>query len=184
MEPLELTDGSVIFVTGEIDQKSVDGWLQAITDASKERLTLLINSHGGNTAAAIAFCNTVRDILKREVDTVCLAVAASAAVPIFMLGQRRAMMATSQLLLHQSRAHSEAAVLPSGMLQSMAAQCALLDSQCAELIAAGSSGKVTGEQALAMMRAETLLTPQAAVDAGLATEIYGASAQKKSPDSL
>jgi len=66
----------------------------------KKRITLRINSVGGDLYAGLAIANRIKD-LKTEVVTIADALCASAAVAIYQTGNTRKLYSGSQIMIHE-----------------------------------------------------------------------------------
>lgn len=66
----------------------------------KSRITLRINSVGGDLYAGLAIANRIKD-LKAEIVTIADALCASAAVAIFQAGNTRRLYSGSQIMIHE-----------------------------------------------------------------------------------
>ncbi len=67
---------------------------------NKNRITIRINSAGGDLYAGIAIANRIKD-LKTEVVTIADALCASAAVAIYQAGNTRKLYKESQIMIHE-----------------------------------------------------------------------------------
>lgn len=67
---------------------------------NKDRITIRINSAGGDLYAGIAIANRIKD-LKSEVVTIADALCASAAVAIYQAGNTRKLYKESQIMIHE-----------------------------------------------------------------------------------
>lgn len=148
-----------------------------LKEAGPGALTVRINSPGGVVVDGIA----IASMLRRHGNATAIVegIAASAA-SVIAIGARRVVMAQgAYLMIHNpwSTAIGEAADLRK--------EASVLDSiagELAKLYADASGGKLTAEQALAMMEEETWLTAEQAVEVGLAHAIEGKSAVRASID--
>lgn len=133
-------------------------------------ITLHINSAGGNLQDALAVYDVMRS-LTCPIETICMRMAASSAMLLFVAGQERKMLPHSRLFLHDPS-------LPGGdervTVPSMIAQLKLLtESKCeyAEILAecTGVSVDCISEK----MKKETSFDVYEAVTLGLATGSIG-----------
>lgn len=136
--------------------------LEAITAPEIE---VQINSPGGDVFDGIAIFNALRAHSARIVTRVD-GIAASIASVIAQAGEQRTMLSGSQMMVHEAWG---LAIGPAGDHREMAD---LLDQQT-DVIAGIYAERSGREQAefRTLMEAETWLTDQAAVDAGLADEV-------------
>lgn len=137
-----------------------------------DEISVHINSYGGEVKEGLAIYNALR-ALKARVKTVCDGMACSIASVIFMAGDERVMHEASLLMIHNAWASG------SGNAAELRKQADDLDvitdaSKAAYL----SRTSIDAEELMALMDAETWITPEAAVDMGFATsvETWGADA--------
>jgi len=137
------------------------------------KVTVQINSFGGDLKAGMGIGNFLRGSGK-EVTTVCMGVAASAASLIFCAGSRRVMKAGSRLMVHNSLAgvYGNATDLEktAGILEGF-------DDSMAEFYAAAIG--IEKSKATELMDAETWLGSKDALALGFATEIDTAAEELK-----
>lgn len=125
-----------------------------------------INSYGGDVSEGVAIYNALRQS-GRRVTTVCDGFACSIASVIFMAGERRVMNPASLLMLHEPSLPAT-----SGTAEQLRKQAADLDviaqlSKTAYL----APGGIEPDELDEVMRAETWVSPEQAVEWGLATEV-------------
>ena len=133
----------------------------------KDNITVHINSVGGSLYAGLAIYNRLK-AMPGKVTTICDALAASAASIIFMAGDTRKMNAGSNLMIH------EAAHLAWGYYRIKDHEADIKQLEAHNKTAVAVYAERTGndpEEIKAMLREETWLTGQEAVDAGYADEI-------------
>lgn len=127
-------------------------------------ITVHINSNGGEVKEGLAIYNALK---MRNATTICEGFAASAASLVFMGGKRRIMNRASLLFIHQ------AITCASGNpdeLDKVAEDLRTITNAAANAYREG--GVNLGDEALnAMLKAETWITPEAALRDGFATEI-------------
>lgn len=131
----------------------------------KGRATIRINSPGGSADEGIAIYN----MLKRHqggVDTHNEAIAASAASVIFLAGERRTMERGSKLMIH--RAHLIAIGNQNDMVKAKDL-LAMYDTDMAKLYS--EHMKISEEEVMSLMDAETWYDAEDAVTSGLATHM-------------
>jgi ATP-dependent Clp endopeptidase proteolytic subunit ClpP len=143
--------------------------VKQIADADgAEGLDVYINSPGGDAFGGLAIYNALR-MFKGEVTTTCMALAASAASLVYMAGSKRVMMEGSMLMIH------DPSTLAYGNADDMREQADVLDAVAEQFAAvyAARSGK-DKDEVRQLMKDETWMSAQEAVDAGFATEISAA----------
>lgn len=168
-----------IYIFGDIvhNRGGLSGLLQADSDQSSYDLanqiagipedyaiTVHINSNGGEVKEGLGIYNVLKS---RTVTTICEGFAASAGSVIFCAGKTRIMQPASLLFIHQ------ASVTANGNaddFEKMAEDLRVITSAAVE--AYKESGITVGDDELmAMLRAETWITPEEAVAYGFATQI-------------
>jgi ATP-dependent protease ClpP protease subunit len=139
-------------------------FVNRVKSLSGKALRVQINSFGGDLKAGLGIANFLRGSGK-EVTTVCMGVAASAASLIFCAGSKRIMRAGSQLMIHNSLAGTY------GQKQDMIETAKTLDGfdkSMAEFYSL-ATGKTEAE-VQALMDATTWMRSDLAVELGFATE--------------
>ena len=124
-----------------------------------------INSYGGEVAEGVAIYNALR-ASGREVTTVCDGFACSIASVVFMAGSRRVMRPASLLMLHD----------PWNRVRGNAAQLRKAADDLDTIAELSKTAYLTGTQIDAdeldeVMAAETWVSPEQAMEWGLATEV-------------
>lgn len=142
--------------------------VRAISEAKGEPLNVRVNSPGGYVWEGLAIANAIK--AHGNVSTTVDALAASMGSVIFLAGKKRVMASGSRLMIHNpaSMAMGESSDLrkEADVLDGIAADMALMYSEA-------TGGKVSVEDARAMMDAETWLSPEQAVELGFAHGIEG-----------
>lgn len=148
----------------------------------KSRITIHINSVGGDMYAGIAIYNRLR-ALSGYITTINDGLAASAASVVFMAGDDRKMYAGSNLMIH------EATVALYGYYKAQELRDAIKQLDAHNTAAIYIYSERTGrdqDEIAALVAAETWMTGQQAVDAGFATEVIADGAayvdMKLTPD--
>jgi ATP-dependent Clp endopeptidase proteolytic subunit ClpP len=137
-----------------------------------ERITLRLNSPGGDVFDGIAIYRTLKDH-PAAIDVIVDGIAASAASFIAMAGDTVKMSRHSMLMVHEAWGF---AMGPAADMRKAADMLQMLTSEIASMYAERSGSPVSGW--LERMAAETWFTDQEAVDVGLADEVIGVSAPK------
>ena len=152
---------------------ALDGFLMDLdTLKDKAAVTFRINSVGGDANAGVAIYNRIRE-LSAVTTTIVDGLAASAASIIAQAGDHRIMNIGTQMMVHGAAAflfgyYNEAAL-------SQTKQMLFTVNNSIAEIYAERSGK-TQEDILTMMESEKWLTPDEAVENGLADEVWGRDA--------
>lgn len=126
-----------------------------------------INSFGGEVAEGIAIYNALRNSGKRVV-TVCDGFACSIASVIFMAGTERIMNSASLLMLHNASMHAEGTPAE---LRKAAEDLETITSMSKTVYLEHATDALTAEMLDDVMDAETWVSPETAVEWGLATEV-------------
>lgn len=135
--------------------------------ATKDNITIHINSVGGDLYAGVAIYNRLKE-LPANITTINDGLAASAASLIFQAGDTRKVNAGSNLMVHQAMGFLFGYYQLSD-LQQVSKQLRAAN-KTAINVYAEASGRSTDEMKR-LVDAETWLTGQEAVDAGLADEV-------------
>ena len=133
-------------------------------------ITVHINSYGGEVKEGLAIYNALK---RRNVTTICEGFAASAASIIFMGGQRRIMNAASLLFIHQALTRAEG---NPDELEKAADDLRIITDAAANAYREGGV-KIPDEQLMKMLKAETWIEAEDAVEMGFATEVAGAATE-------
>lgn len=138
---------------------------QQLAALDADEILVHINSYGGEVAEGLAIYNTLR-ASGATVATICEGFACSIASVIFMAGQTRIMRPASLLMIHSASSGSY------GTAADHRKAADDLDTISAQSLAVYT--EVTGQSAnsiLAMMEAETWISPEDALTLGFATAI-------------
>jgi len=169
-----------IMLYDEIGQGGVSAsdFIRELQDIKAQRITLRLNSPGGEVFDGIAIFNAIRRH-PAHVTAYVDGIAASAASFIAMAGDRVVMSPHAELFIHD--AHG----LTLGNAEDMRQMADMLDKSSdniAGIYAARAGGTVAEWRQ--KMRDETWYTDQDAVDAGLADEIDGVTPQNRVPTTI
>lgn len=167
-------------LTGEPDEgttKALDvvDALSALP-ATARAVEVHINSYGGDVAEGVAIYNALRDC-GRDVTTVCDGFACSIASVVFMAGKRRVMRPASLLMLHNPLYQRVGG--NSKQLRKAADDLDVIAELSKTAYLTGTS--IDAETLDAVMDAETWVSPQQALEWGLATEIEDAGDAEDEP---
>lgn len=141
------------------------GLARQLQDVDAEKITVHINSYGGEVAEGFAIYNALKNH-KATVQTVCDGFACSAASVVFMAGDERVMNPTSLLMIHNA---STAVAGTADELEKAAKDLRTIT----EISATAYKDRVslTDEELRQMMDEETWITPDQAMEYGFATAI-------------
>lgn len=160
--------GSITVEKTEEGDVSGGDIVQELKDLDADRLTVHINSYGGDVSEGFAIYNTLKGLQNSgvEVVTACEGFACSAASTVFMAGSRRQMSDVSLMMIHNA---STLAVGTADELRKAADDVELIDSIIRQVYVANST--LDEAQIRTMMDRETWISPQQALGWGFATEI-------------
>lgn len=129
-------------------------------------ITVHINSYGGEVKEGLAIYNALKT---RNVTTICEGFAASAASLVFMAGRRRVMNAASLLFIHQAIV---SAYGNPDELEKTASDLRTITEAAANAYKEGGVS-ISDEELTKMLKAETWIKAENALEMGFATEIAG-----------
>ena len=144
----------------------------------KSAVTFRINSVGGDAHAGVAIYNRIRE-LSAVTTTIVDGLAASAASIIAQAGDHRIMNIGTQMMVHGASAFLFG-YYNEGELSGARKMLLSTNKSIAEIYAERSGRDV--DAMLSMMKSEKWLTPDEAVDAGLADEVWGRDAPEAEED--
>jgi ATP-dependent Clp endopeptidase proteolytic subunit ClpP len=136
--------------------------LEALGDVSD--ITVHISSYGGEVEEGLAIYNALL-ASKASVTTICEGQACSIASVIFMAGDVRIMRESSALFIHDCWCSAQ------GDADDFRKMADDLDRQMDALKTAYMRGGISEDDITSLLKADTWLTPQEAVDYGFATDI-------------
>lgn len=137
--------------------------------AAGDEIFLLVSSYGGATGVGMSFYDAVTGWLHPNLVTIGSGDVDSSGIIIFLAGRRRYLTRNTTLLFHLAGRTLEKDVRHSSAdLESMVKEDKLKDQQYARVVAEACGGGMTAEQALDLMKKNTLLTAEEAVAMGLA----------------
>ncbi len=138
----------------------------------KEEIYLLVNSGGGPTGIGMSFYDAMTTWLKPKLTTIGSGDVDSSGIIIFLSGERRYITKNTTLLFHLAgRTFGTDKRFTTKDMEAMLKEDTLKNYQYASVVARGTNGKYTTEQILDLMTQNTIITPQEAVQMGLAHKI-------------
>jgi len=167
----DITKGFQIFGLdfGQETDVSYQDVVEAMSDLPEEvtEICVHINSYGGEVAEGVAIYNALRSF-DGGVTTVCEGFACSIASVIFMAGSERIMRDSSLLMLHNASmpAHGDA-----NAHRKAADDLDVITELSKTAYLNHAKGDLTREKLTEIMDAETWITPDQALEWGLATEV-------------
>ena len=169
----DITKGFKIFGfdCGQETDVSYQDVTEALNDLPSDvsEINVHINSYGGEVAEGVAIYNALKSH-DAHVTTVCEGFACSVASVIFMAGDSRVMRASSLLMLHNASmgAHGDA-----NAHRKAADDLDVITELSKTAYLSHATESLTREKLTEVMNAETWVTPETALEWGLATEIDG-----------
>jgi ATP-dependent protease ClpP protease subunit len=159
-----VTYDNLQFILGEIKNLMIEN--------EGEEIQLLVNSYGGATGIGMSFYDAVSSWLKPNLTTIGSGDVDSSGIVVFLSGQKRYLTKNTTMLLHLAgRTFDQSKRYSTADMASMLAEDKLKDYQYASVVASATNGKYTPEKILTMMAHNTILTPQEAVNMGLAHRV-------------
>lgn len=189
------TEGATISILTHIGHDPIYGpgyfvsdLTPALKEAGRRPLTVNLNSPGGDAFEGITIFNLLVDY-PAPITVNILGEAASAASVIAMAGDRIRMYQGSLMMIHSSKAAVMAAIYGNSKeirhtadeLDQLAEVLDRLDGSVAELYANRTGNSV--DDVLALMRAETWMKPDEAVERGFANEVVKQQSPAKAKQS-
>lgn len=173
-------DETEVFIYDEIGFWGVTAadFIKDIRDISTPKITLRINSPGGDVFDGVAIYNAIRR-QDAEVNVFIDGLAASAASFIAMAGDTVTMSPKSQMMIHDAWG---LVIGPADDMRKMADMLDKTSDNIASIYADRAGGTV--EEWRGKMRDESWFSDQEAVDAGLADRIDGEKMPEKMPKKM
>lgn len=167
----DITKGFTFFgmSTKQDSDVSYDDVVEALNDLadSIDEITVHINSYGGEVAEGVAIYNALR-AYDAKVTTVCEGFACSIASVIFMAGQKRIMRPASLLMIHNAGMPASG---DANAHRKAASDLEVITELSKTAYLEHATDDLTRELLDEMMDAETWISPEQAVEWGLATEV-------------
>lgn len=167
----DITKGFQIFGLdfGQETDVSYQSVVEALDDLSEDvsDLYVHINSYGGEVAEGVAIYNALKSH-SAKVTTVCEGFACSIASVVFMAGDERVMRDSSLLMLHNA---SMCAAGDANDHRKAADDLDVITELSKTAYLNHAKGDLTREKLTEIMDAETWVTPEQALEWGLATEV-------------
>jgi ATP-dependent protease ClpP protease subunit len=161
---------------GVVNYTTTERVIEEIRDLALENpeqdIVLAVTSAGGPTGIAMSFFDHMRLVLKPKLVTIGSGDVDSSGIIIFLSGDVRHVTPNTTLLLHRAgRTFEGGKRFTAGELDAMVREDNLKDYQYASVVAERSHDRLTTEKVLAMMDANTILTPIELVALGLADAV-------------
>jgi ATP-dependent protease ClpP protease subunit len=159
-------------VNGGILYEIIEKIQSLMIENASEPIHLIVTSHGGPTGIGMSFYDSMRTIYKPKLTTVGSGDVDSSGIIIFLTGSTRYITRNTTLLLHLAgRTFDDARRLTVPDLESIIKEDKLKDFQYASVVSERSEGRVSVQEVLDMMAANTVLSAAEAVELGLAHQI-------------
>lgn len=138
----------------------------------EEEIQLLINSHGGATGIGMSFHDTMHSLLRPNLTTIGSGDVDSSGVIILLSGTRRFLTRNTTLLLHLAGRNFGTDKRFSTLdMENLLKGDKLKDYQYACVVSNATNGRLHPEDVLEMMKNETVLNAEEAVNMGLAHKV-------------
>ena len=158
---------------GDVDDKNLKRAMKKLNellkDEKKAEIFLMIQSEGGDMSTGFAFYDYVNSVLKQPLTTIALGEVASMGITLFLAGKRRIVTPSSHFFLHPGE------FKPKGRLEDvggMTNAVKRMDKRYDEIIHVASKGKISLKKANKLSRKVTVVTPEEAIELGLAHEMW------------
>lgn len=135
---------------------------------NNKRNLLILKSSGGNLESAMAFYDTIKYVVHRDLTVVGVGQVSSAAVIMFCAGEKRLIGKNSYMLLHNVKTTYKEKPTENDKKEG-SDQKMILELLYAEIVSETTNGKITPAQVKDMMDKSTTLTAQEVVKMGIAT---------------
>ena len=173
----ELFAARRIFFTDEVNKTTMDLLLRQIMylhmQDPKQEITIYINSPGGEVISGLTVFDYLR-MIETPVRTVCIGTAASMGAMLFLAGDRREMMPSSRLMIHDpSFEFSTTGMKPAELQERLDSLRQVQKTLCG--IISDRTGKSV-EEVMASTCKDTFFEADEAVRYGLATGIVSCQA--------
>jgi ATP-dependent Clp protease, protease subunit len=141
------------------------------TDSTSE-IHLMVNSYGGPTGIAMSFYDAARSWLRPHLVTIGSGYVDSSGIIVFLSGSKRYITKNTTLLFHLAGRTFESNKRYSTLdMENMLKEDKLKDYQYACIVSDATRGKFNPEKILEMMRNNTVLTSEEALNMGLAHKV-------------
>ena len=143
-----------------------------LIESPTEEIQLIVNSYGGATGIGMNFFDTVNSILRPNLITIGSGDVDSSGITVFLAGQKRFLTKNTTLLLHLAgRTFGTEKRFSTADMEDILKEDRLKDYQYACVVSDATGGRYTPEKILEMMRHNTVLTAEEAVNMGLAHKV-------------
>ncbi len=159
-------------VNNENLEKSLSAIKAFMLENPTEEIQLVINSHGGATGIGMAFYDAVRSLLKPNLTTIGSGDVNSSGVTVLLSGKKRFLTRNTTILLHLAgRTFGTEKRFSTLDMEDILKEDKVKDYQYACVVSDATGGRFTPEKILELMRQNTVLTAEEAVQMGLADKV-------------
>lgn len=153
-------------------EKTLNSISALMKESPSEDIQLVINSHGGATGIGMAFYDSVRSILKPNLTTVGTGDVNSSGVTILLAGKKRYLTRNTTILLHLAgRTFGTEKRFSTLDMEDILKEDKVKDYQYACVVSDATEGRYSPEKVLELMKVNTVLTADEAVQIGLAHKV-------------
>jgi ATP-dependent Clp protease protease subunit len=159
-------------VTHENLRNTVTKIKDLVSEDAQSEVVLLVNSPGGATGIGMSFYDTMRSVLKPHLRTVGMGDVDSSGIIVFLSGTKRSITRNTTLLFHLAgRTFGTEKRFSTADLEDILKEDRLKDYQYACVVSDATSGRLSPEKVLEMMKKNTVLTAEEAVSLGIAHHV-------------
>ncbi len=135
-------------------------------------INLIVTSPGGPTGVAMSFYDLMTRVYRPKLETIGSGDVDSAGIILFLTGSKRYITPHTTMLLHLAgRTFDSARRFSTADMESILTEDKLKDQHYASVVAERSNGRLTTEEVIRLMTANTVLTADEAVAHGLADAV-------------
>ena len=168
------TEHGIIYINDEINSDTaaaINMQLLALESLGAKSIKLIIDSPGGSVSAGLAIYDTIRNVIKTPVTTVCMGTAASMGFIIFLAGDERLMLTNSRLMLHDPSlgGGSLTGIKPLDLKKDILDRLLKVRDQIGNIISERSGLPL--DEIFAMTEKDTYLSAEESLNKGFATRI-------------
>lgn len=159
-------------VTHDNLEKTLTRIKHLMVDNQSEEIQLLVNSYGGATGIGMTFHDTIKSVLKPNLTTIGAGDVDSSGIIVFLTGGKRYLTRNTTLLFHLAGRNFGTEKRFSTLdMENILKEDKVKDYQYACVVSDATSGKYSPEDILDLMTRNTVLTPEEAVNMGLAHKV-------------
>lgn len=159
----------ILIFNTDVEEESIKALLDKVLELDKESnmpITILINSLGGDSHQAVGAYNVLK-MLKSELITIIIGACESAAVDLFLAGDKRGALPNTTFMIHSPYNRTEASFADSTYHKMSLNELERIENYCANMLASFSSS-MTPRQWKNKMKHTTYLSGEELIKYGLA----------------